>query len=195
MLVDWRQDYDAVLVEAKAKNRPVLLDFNAAPSCLGSARLDAESYMDDEVSAYICGHFIPLRITLKQHPFECDHFHVLWTPTILILDAVGEERFRIEGYLSKDEFSAHLVLGLARTEFMEKRWQEATDFYVRILDKYPNTKAVAEALYWSTVCCYKQTDDLRLLLERSDFDTRHRETIWAVKASVWKQKRVDVLVR
>ena len=32
MAVDWTTDVDAALAEAKAQNRPLLLDFSAAPA-------------------------------------------------------------------------------------------------------------------------------------------------------------------
>jgi len=32
MAVQWRQDVDAALAEAKANNKPLLLDFSAAPA-------------------------------------------------------------------------------------------------------------------------------------------------------------------
>jgi thiamine pyrophosphate-dependent acetolactate synthase large subunit-like protein len=32
MAVEWRKDVDAALEEAKANNRPLLIDFSAAPA-------------------------------------------------------------------------------------------------------------------------------------------------------------------
>jgi hypothetical protein len=32
MLVNWKKDVDAALAEAKAQNRPLLIDFSAAPA-------------------------------------------------------------------------------------------------------------------------------------------------------------------
>jgi hypothetical protein len=32
MLVNWNKDVDAALVEAKAQNKPMLIDFSAAPA-------------------------------------------------------------------------------------------------------------------------------------------------------------------
>jgi len=44
----------------------------------------------------------------------------LWTPTILVMDANGVERYRIEGYLPKNWFRARLEMGLGRVAFMHK---------------------------------------------------------------------------
>ena len=44
---------------------------------------------------------------------------------MLIFDADGTERHRIEGYLPNVEFRAQLELGLARVAFMHKQWADA----------------------------------------------------------------------
>lgn len=189
MPVDWKPNSDAVFAEAKASGRPVLIDFTAAPACVVSARLDSESYTNAELSAFIYRHFVPLRICITAHPEDFDRFDVVLTPTVLILDSAGKERYRIEGYLPLREFGAHLVLGLGRIALTRKRWQEAEDFYAKVLEEYPDTKAVAEALFWSGVCCYKQTHDMRVLAEMSPFNPRYEDTIWAIKASVWGRSK------
>ena len=189
MPVNWGKNDDLALAEAKASNRPVLIDFTAAPACTGCARLDAESYMNDEISTYIHRHFISLRMCIRENAAQFDRFEVLWTPTVLILDSGGRERYRIEGYLPLREFAAHLSLGLGRMAFTNKHWQEAEDHYARVLEKYPDTRAVAEALYWASASCYKQTNDIRVLAEMSQFNPKWKDTIWAIKASAWSRGR------
>jgi hypothetical protein len=63
---------------------------------------------------------VPLSAHIKEHPAYFHRFDALWTPSVVILDANGVERFRIEGYLPKDEFRAQLELGLARVAFMAR---------------------------------------------------------------------------
>jgi acetolactate synthase I/II/III large subunit len=55
---------------------------------------------------------------IKEHSAYFHRFDVLWTPTVLILDANGIERARNEGYLPNSEFRAQLEMGLARIVFM-----------------------------------------------------------------------------
>ncbi|HXZ43553.1 MAG TPA: hypothetical protein VEH53_01900, partial [archaeon] len=45
--------------------------------------------------------FIPVESHLKEHPANFHRFDAVWTPTVLVLDAGGKERWRIEGYLPK----------------------------------------------------------------------------------------------
>jgi TolA-binding protein len=73
-----------------------------------------------------------------------------------VLDENGKERHRIEGYLPKDEFAAQLLLGLARVAFMQKKWADAEGLYDEILQKYSNSEAAPESVYWKGVSQYKR---------------------------------------
>ncbi len=106
---------------------------------------------------------------IKQNGPAFHRFGVLWTPTVLLLDAGGVERFRLEGYLPREEFQAQLDLGRARLAFVEKRWQAAEDVYDGVMRQWPRTAAAADAIYWHAVCFYKRTQDhtsLRPMAER-----------------------------
>lgn len=105
---------------------------------------------------------------------------------MLILDSNGKERYRIEGYLPKDEFRAQLELGLARVAFMNKHWSDAEQRYTAILDRYPDSKAAPEALYWKGVSHYKLTNDHTILGELPGlFKEKYADSIWALKTAAW----------
>ena len=111
---------------------------------------------------------------------------MLWTPTVLILDSNGVERERIEGYLPTTEFRAQLETGLARIAFMHKEWAEAEKRYAEIAEKYPNTIAAPEAVYWRGVSRYKATSDHTALGEvAKKFKEKYQSSVWAQKASIW----------
>jgi len=105
---------------------------------------------------------------------------------VLILDANGKERFRLEGYLPKDEFRAQLELGLARVAFMSKNWAEAERRYAAIVDNYPDSKAAPDALYWKGVSHYKATNDHTVLGEMpGQFQEKYPDSISAMKTIAW----------
>lgn len=129
---------------------------------------------------------MPLEAHIKEHPAYFHRFDSLWTPTVLILDPNGKERFRIEGYLPKDEFRAHLELGLARVAFMSKDWAEAERRYAEVLERYPDSKAAPDALYWKGVSRYKATNDHNVLSElRGQFLEKYPDSIGALKTAAW----------
>ena len=123
---------------------------------------------------------------IKEHPAWFHRYEAIWTPTILIFAPEGVERFRIEGYLPKDEFRAHLELGLARIAVMKKKWADAKEIYDGVLERAPETKAAAEAVYWSAVCHYKATQDHTSLGGAAKrLQQQYADSIWAKKALPW----------
>ena len=130
---------------------------------------------------------MPLEAHIKERPAYFHRFDALWTPSILILDPNGKERYRIEGYLPKDEFRAELELGLARVAFMSKDWADAERRYTAVLDRYPDSKAAPEALYWKGVSHYKATNDHTILGELpAQFQEKYPESVQAMKTIAWE---------
>jgi hypothetical protein len=139
------------------------------------------------VSNFINENFVPLEAHVKEHPAYFHRFDANWTPTVLILDSGGDERWRIEGYLPKEEFRAQLELGLARVAFMQKQWAEAERRYAEVLGRYPDSKAAPEALYWKGVSHYKATNDHTVLGEMpGQFREKYPESVWALKTAAWE---------
>jgi TolA-binding protein len=138
------------------------------------------------VSNFINESFVALGAHIKEHPAYFHRFDALWTPTVLVLDSGGEERARIEGYLPKDEFRAHLEMALARVAFMNKQWAEAEQRYAQVLERYPDSKAAPEALYWKGVSHYKATNDHTALGELpGQFEEKYPDSVWALKTAAW----------
>ena len=105
---------------------------------------------------------------------------------MLVLDPNGEERYRIEGYLPVEEFRAQLEMALARVSFMNKNWADAKRRYEAVLDRYPDSKAAPEALYWKGVSDYKLTNDHTVLGELPrQFQQKYPDSVWAMKSVPW----------
>jgi TolA-binding protein len=186
MAVRWNEEVDAALAEAKARNKPLLIDFSAAPAWGGCVRLEAESYADDATSTFIHENFVPVEAHIKKHPVYFHRFDVLWTPTVLILDSNGIDRERNEGYLPNREFRARLEMGLARIAFMHKQWAEAERRYAEVVERYANTTAAPEAIYWRGVSRYKATNDHAVLSNIADeLKEKYQGSVWTLKSSIW----------
>jgi Tetratricopeptide repeat len=129
---------------------------------------------------------VALEAHIKEHPAYFHRFDAVWTPTVLILDSDGKERWRIEGYLPKDEFRAHLEMGLARVPFMRRQWAEAERRYAEVLERYPDSKVAPEALYWKGVSRYKATNDHSVLTRlQGQFKDKYPDSVWALKTAAW----------
>jgi tetratricopeptide (TPR) repeat protein len=147
-------------------------------------------YATPQVAKFITDQFIPVRIHVRDQADEFKRlgarFNAQWTPTILLLDASGQERHRVEGFLPAEDFLAQLTLGLAHSAFARGEFAEAERWYRQAVESYSATEAAPEALYWTGVARYKATNDAAALGETAkQFASRYRDSSWAKKASVW----------
>jgi TolA-binding protein len=148
-------------------------------------------YTDPRVVRFIEESFVPVRVHVKENAADFkrlgERFGAQWTPTILVVDAKGEERHRIEGFLPADDFLAQLALGAAHAAFAAGDFAGAARMFDDIVSKYPSTDAAPEAQYWAGVSRYKATGDASALKETARrFTERFQDTSWAKKASVWR---------
>ena len=148
-------------------------------------------YSDSRVIDLVTRHFVPVRVHAVQNrdTFATlgERFNAQWTPTILIVDAAGHERHRIEGFLPADDFLSQLALGLAKAAFARKDYASAERLYREVIDRYAKTDAAPEAQYWAGVSRYRATNDPSALKDTAKaFADRYNESTWATKASIWK---------
>lgn len=111
---------------------------------------------------------------------------MVWTPTVLVSNADGKERYRLEGYLSKDEFRAFLEMGLGRVAFMKKDFANAEKHYSNVLDQNPDSHFAPEAVYYRGVSNYSSTHDHTVLADvAKTFTEKYQDSEWALKSVPW----------
>lgn len=111
--------FEAALAQAKAANKPVLLDLYAT-WCGPCHRLDEQVFPTEAVAAITEG-MVALRIDAESPagiPLV-ERYHVVGYPTVLLLRADGSEIDRIFGFLPPAEFAAALSDDLAGTGTLE----------------------------------------------------------------------------
>ena len=149
-------------------------------------------YTDQRVVEVVTEEFVPVRVHVREDAEEFKRlgakYDAQWTPTILIVDPQGKERHRIEGFLPANDFLAQLTLGLGHSAFARSEFAEAERRFRQVAERYPDTEAAPEAMYWAGVARYKGTGDADALTRTAQqFATRYTDTSWAKKASVWKK--------
>lgn len=147
-------------------------------------------YSDPWVVEFVSQHFVPVRVHVREQAGEFkrlgQRYAAQWTPTILLLDPQGEERHRVEGFLPVMDFLPQLLLGLGHSAFKRGAFDDAERHFRDVVERYPNTEAAPEALYWAGVARYKGTGDAAALADTAaQFRERYQESSWAKKASVW----------
>ena len=110
-LVKWVELEDAAQLAASS-NRPILMDFTAE-WCAPCHVLDEEVFRDPLLAKAINQRFIAVRITDRQredgrNSQEVEalqrRYGVRGFPTVIIADAAGAERGRMEGYGGREQF-------------------------------------------------------------------------------------------
>lgn len=186
--ITWLKDVDAAFKQAKSQNKPVLLDFSAAPAWSGCARLEAEVYPNQKVAQYISGNFVPVTIHIKEQPQTFERFKAKWTPTILVMDAEGNEHHRLEGFMDVEDYLAQLELGLAKMHFDQLQYHEAEKLFRAIYKNYPKAGASPESVYWAGVSAYKASKKVESLVETGKLlKELYPESEWSRKSEVWLQ--------
>ena len=147
-------------------------------------------YPDERVVRFVTAEFVPIRVHVRDpddlYARMSERLNVHWTPTVLILDADGVERHRIEGFLPTDDFLASLKLGLGRAAFQRGAFEEAERWFREVVEQHPQSESAPEALYWTGVARYKAKGDASALTDTANaFKTRYTDSVWAKKASVW----------
>ena len=147
-------------------------------------------YTDDRVKDLIAERFVPVRVHVRENRDEyqrlSSRYGAQWTPTILVVDAGGEERHRIEGFLPSRDFLSQVELGAAHAAFKRGDHAKAEQLFRDVASRYAETDAGPEALYWAGVSKYRATNDPAALKETAAaFTARYTESAWAKKASVW----------
>ena len=106
---------------------------------------------------------------------------------MLILEPEGKERWRLEGYLPKEEFRANLGMGLARVAVMRKDWTDAEGRYTAVIKRFPDSKFTPEAVYWQGVSRYSATSDHNALGDvAGTFTEKYQDSISALKSIPWR---------
>ena len=106
------------------------------------------------------------------------------------MDPEGHERWRLEGYLPRDEFRAYLELGLARVAFMQKDWAAAEQHFSNVLDTFPNSKFAPEATYYKGVSRYSASHDSGELAQTAGtLNEKFPGNQWQLRSLPWLREK------
>jgi hypothetical protein len=147
---------------------------------------------DRDVERLVTEEFIPVRAHVQDQAEEFQRlgrqYGAEWTPAILMLDASGEERHRMEGFLPVEEFIPRLEYGIGRIELARGEFDEAERRFRGIVASHSDADIAPEALYWAGVSRYKATDDAGVLEETaSALKASYPDSQATRKGAVWER--------
>ena len=113
------------------------------------------TYPHHPIQDFIAEHFVPVKLLLNRAEDRA-HFrayHVIWTPTIMILDRRGADHYQSLGCLPPGLFLQMLQIGLARTQIAWARYDEAVG-HLEVVGENSSSPLAPEALYWLGIARY-----------------------------------------
>jgi thiol:disulfide interchange protein DsbD len=108
--VSWQPYSDALLAQAKAEGRPVIIDFSAT-WCTPCRELDEKTFHDPAIAQQASRDVVMIKVDVTRggdplHERLLADYAVKGVPTVVFLDGQGHERhdLRLVDYLPPDEF-------------------------------------------------------------------------------------------
>jgi thiol:disulfide interchange protein DsbD len=99
-------NYDLVLQEAQSSHKFVLIDFWAI-WCKECTEMEKKEFSNPEVT-HLLNEFILLKVDVDEVPELKAHFSVGGMPTIVVVNAQGEEVARVVGYQNAHQLKSFL---------------------------------------------------------------------------------------
>lgn len=100
------QPISDALIQARAMSKILLVDF-FAEWCLACKALDEQTLSSEKVQSALAG-YIFVKVDTDQFPQSAVYYDVVGMPTLLVLDAQGNEAFRSVGSISAADLSKTL---------------------------------------------------------------------------------------
>ncbi len=105
--IQWRHDLAAAVAEAKAAQKPVVLEFylEGCPHC---AHLARDTHSNEELAQYINAHVIPVRLEARGHTELAQKWGVRAVPAGIFLSPEEQELGRFDGFLTAAQYLQEL---------------------------------------------------------------------------------------
>ena len=148
--------------------------------------MDAVAFTDPAVVSFLSENLVPVRVS-SVDPELGPKYRVKWTPTLLLLDADGEEQYRTLGFYPPGELIASLLLGMGKAKFDLPDRPAAAALFERIVADFPKSVAAPEAVYLAGVSRYIEGHDLAELVGIYDrITSAYPDSPWATRADPYK---------
>jgi len=148
--------------------------------------MDAVAYIDPAVAQFVNDTFVPVRIPAAD-PELGPRYKVKWTPTMLLLDADGNEQYRTLGFYPPEELIPSLLLGMGKVKFNVPDRPGACDCFGKINAEFPKSSLAPEAIYLNGVANYIETHNVNNLIGIYDrLEAEYPDSPWLIRADPYK---------
>jgi thiol:disulfide interchange protein len=110
--INWYTDMDKALKDAKAANKPLMVDFYA-DWCGWCKKLDKETYTNTDVVS-TASKFVAVKVNTDKNRDLAKKYKVSGLPTIVFMNSKGTEVGRVVGYQPADQFVKSMKTALSK---------------------------------------------------------------------------------
>ncbi len=100
--LQWGTDLNQAMQEAKATNKSIFVDFYA-DWCAYCKEMDEVTYTDPQVKSKLNQNYVLLKVDVDENPSISSKYQAYSLPTMIILDANGNEVKKIIGFQSPEQ--------------------------------------------------------------------------------------------
>ena len=100
--LQWNTDLNSALELAEKSNKLVFVDFYA-DWCSYCKQLDEDTFTDPNVQARFSQGYVLVKVNTDKNPDLASQYKVYGLPTLVVMDANGNEIKRQEGFVDPDE--------------------------------------------------------------------------------------------
>lgn len=144
--------------------------------------MDAVAYPEPAVIEFVTQNLSPVRIPADDHKLAVE-YRIKWTPSLLILDEKGVEHYRTLGFFWPQELIPSLLLGMGKAYFNKPDRAKAASCFNRIIEEYPKSFQIQEAIYMKGVSDYIATKNVANLIGIYDrLAAEYPNSQWAMRA-------------
>jgi regulatory protein YycH of two-component signal transduction system YycFG len=90
--IDWIEDYDAGIEQARQQNKTILLSFYKPTAPMSISMID-NTYNNHDVIEYVEANFVPILIDVDKHPDIAKLYNINYYPTHYIKKPDSDELF------------------------------------------------------------------------------------------------------
>lgn len=182
-------DVDSAFELARATQKPLLIDFWAT-NCKGCQRMDAVTYEDASVQAYLDQHYVLVKYHISKITRDFTKAYlpnaVQWAPALYVYSPDGAVVRNVTGYLSPKQFIIELSIGHGAMLMRRGKHAEALELLSNLTMAAAYPVLDQEAMYWAGVASFfanhKDFEDLRPYWRK--LLTAYPGSTWAEKADI-----------
>ncbi|MGB3222946.1 MAG: hypothetical protein WBB23_09105 [Desulforhopalus sp.] len=119
--------------------------------------MDAVTFPSKDAVNFVNNNLIPQGINVNDDT-TLDVYHHFWTPALTLLKNNGNKPQRTIEFLGMDEFTASMLLGIAKLHPDAGEYDTAMIPLKSLPENLPESKTVLEAMYFRGVTHYKETN-------------------------------------